>query len=128
MAGTQTVYLPHEQRLANEAHVSKGVRSPITVDRGHRSRGSRSGLVVLLFATAARGFTTAARGGRAATAARATTAAAAAVMTVMVMMATAASATAAFATAAAAATMTGNGHFFTADEGDADDRDKHRDA
>jgi hypothetical protein len=46
-------------------------------------------------------------------------------MTVMMMMATAA---AAIATAAAAATVTSNGHFLTAHQGDADDRDKHRDA
>ena len=49
------------------------------------------------------------------------------VVVVAMAMATAAAAIAA-ATAAAAATVTGNGHFFTAHKGDADDREEHRDA
>jgi hypothetical protein len=44
-------------------------------------------------------------------------------MTVVVVMTTAATA----ATAAATA-VTGDGHFLTAHKGDADDREKHRDA
>jgi hypothetical protein len=45
-------------------------------------------------------------------------------MTVVVVMTTAATA----ATAAAATAVTGDGHFLTAHKGDADDREKHRDA
>jgi hypothetical protein len=44
---------------------------------------------------------------------------------VVVVMSTAAAATAA---AAAMTAVTGDGHLFTAHKGDADDREKHRDA
>ena len=54
------------------------------------------------------------------------------VMTVVVMataaIATAASAATATAATAAAMTVTSDSHFFTANKGDADDREKHRDA
>jgi hypothetical protein len=96
------------------------------MDRSHRSRGSRSRRLVALFATATGGFATAARSRTAAAAAAA--AAAAVVTVVMVMMATAAISTTAAAAAAAAATVTSDGHFLTAHEGDADDREEHRDA
>jgi hypothetical protein len=50
----------------------------------------------------------------------------------MAMATTAASATTALATAAAsaatAASVTGNGHLLTAHQGDADNREEHRDA
>jgi len=97
----------------------KGIWSAVALDRSHRSRRGRSGALVLVrrgrgrFATAA-GTTTAAA-----------TTAAAAMVTVVVMMATTA---AAIATTAAATTVTSNSHFLTAYQGDADDREKHRDA
>jgi len=43
-------------------------------------------------------------------------------------MATTAALTATAASAATAASVTGNGHLLTADEGDADNREEHRDA
>jgi hypothetical protein len=49
-------------------------------------------------------------------------------MVVVMAMAMATAAAAAMATTAAAATVTGNGHLFTAHKGDADNREKHRDA
>jgi hypothetical protein len=69
---------------------------------------------------------TAAATATAATAAAVTTTAMATMVMVAMAMATATAATAAAATTTA--TMTGDGHLFTAHKGDADDREKHRDA
>jgi hypothetical protein len=46
----------------------------------------------------------------------------------MAMATTAASTAATAAVAAAAASVTGNGHLLTAQQGDADNREEHRDA
>ena len=107
-----------EQRLATIADRCKSKRSAVAVQRSLRSRGSRS--VVALFASL---VVLAAAAATAAASAAAVTATAVA----MVMMAMA-MATVTTTTAAAVATMTGNGNLFTAQQGDADDREKHRDA
>ena len=114
-----------EFNLPTIANLRERERSAIAVQLRHASRSRRS--LVLVSRSSFTASTAAARATAAATTtAAAVTAAAAAEVTVVVVMSTAAAASA--ATAAAMTAVTGDGHLLTAHKGDADDREKHRDA
>jgi hypothetical protein len=114
-----------EFNLATIANLRERERSAIAVELRHASRSRRS--LVLVGRSGFTASTAAARTTAAATstAAAVTAAAAATVMVVVVMTTTAAAST---TTAAAMTAVTGDGYLFTAHKGDADDREKHRDA
>ena len=112
-----------EQRLATIANRSKSKRSAVAVQRSLRGRGSRS-VVALLAAT----MVSTAAASAAAAAAAVTATAMATVMAMAMAMAMATATAAATTTATATAAVTGNGNLVTAQQGDADDREKHRDA
>jgi hypothetical protein len=108
-----------EFNLPTIANLRERERSAIAVELRHASRSRRSFVLV-----GRSGFATSAAAARTTTAATSTAAAAA--MTMVVVMTTAAAAST--ATAAAMTAVTGDGHLLTAHKGDADDREKHRDA